>query len=93
MQNMQNLSPVQWQVSENVCALCDSERHLAHLVMLRSRWFAFDATRSNEQGTGFKLLGSFARLETAMEIIESETLGIRQTAVQQPLHLHLPSAA
>jgi hypothetical protein len=66
----------QWFVSDNVCALCDHDRHLAHIVRQGSQWFAFDATRPNPEGLGCLFLGSFARSLTAMEFAQSETLKI-----------------
>jgi hypothetical protein len=65
-----------WFVSDNICALCDHERHLAHIVRQGSQWFAFDATRPNPEGLGCLFLGSFARSLTAMELAESETLNL-----------------
>jgi hypothetical protein len=63
-----------WFISDSVCALCDRERHLAHIVRQGRQWFAFDATRPGPEGLGCLFLGSFARILTAMEFAESETL-------------------
>jgi len=79
---MQNLALAQWYTSDNVCCLCDLERHLAHIVRIRDQWFAFDATHPNGGGIGFVFLGSFARKQTAMEAAESETI---QPAIQMSL--------
>ena len=64
-----------WYVSENVCALCDPERHLAHVVRLRSQWFVIDATHSSAEKMGCLFIGSFARRQTAMQTAEAEVLG------------------
>jgi hypothetical protein len=71
---MQFLSQPQWYVSGQACALCDQERHLAHIVRANDKWFAYDATHSDRGGTGFLLLGSFVRRVTAMEAAQAETL-------------------
>lgn len=70
---MTDIQP-QWYVSESVCALCDQGRHLAHIVRVGPRWFAFDATRRKREGIGCLLLGSFARQSAAMEAAESATV-------------------
>jgi hypothetical protein len=71
---MQNISLAQWYTSDNVCCLCDLERHLAHIVRIRDQWFAFDAIHPDGKGIGFVFLGSYARRQTAMEAAESETI-------------------
>jgi hypothetical protein len=71
---MQFVSQPQWYVSGEACALCDQERHLAHIVRANDKWFAYDATHPNGEGTGFLLLGSFVRRVTAMEAAQSATL-------------------
>lgn len=60
-----------WRMSDRVCGLCDQERHLAHIVKLGGRWFAFDATHSSAEGNGFLFLGSFAGRAAAMNAAES----------------------
>jgi hypothetical protein len=96
---MQNFPIAEWYVSDNVCGLCDSERHLAHVVKVRSQWHAFDATHPNEQRTGCLFLGSFARKLTAMEAAESETLKLEtrvsfnSVSPDSERIRHLPSAA
>src|SRR5579871_3531538 len=72
---MQHITLAQWYVSDNICALCDSERHLAHVANVRGLWFVFDATHPNNNELGCRLLGTFARKLTAMEAAESELLG------------------
>jgi len=71
---MQYVSQPQWYVSGQACALCDQERHLAHVVRANDKWFAYDATHPDRDGTGFLLLGSFVRRCTAMEAAQVETL-------------------
>ena len=42
-------------------------------------WFAFDATRQDKKGTGFRFLGSFVNRKTAMQAVESETIQTEAT--------------
>lgn len=59
-----------WRNSPEICALADRERHLGHIVQIGGRWYAFDATHSNEESDGFRNLGSFANLASAKEAVE-----------------------
>jgi len=72
---MANSVLAKWYVSENVCALCDPERHLAHVVRLRSQWFVIDATHTSFEKLGCLFIGSFARRQAAMQAAEAEVLG------------------
>ncbi len=76
-----------WFISDSVCALCDRERHLAHIVKQGSQWFAFDATRPATEGLGCLFLGSFARIFTAMEFAESETLNTPARVACRPVSI------
>jgi hypothetical protein len=58
-----------WKNSEYVCAFSDDERHLGH-IFRTEHWNAYDATRLNEASGGFKYLGSFVDLATAMLAVE-----------------------
>jgi hypothetical protein len=58
-----------WKNSEYVCALSDDERHFGHVIRTE-HWTAYDATRLNEASGGFKYLGAFADLATAMQAVE-----------------------
>jgi hypothetical protein len=60
----------EWQIADGVCALCDSERHLAHIVLVGDRWFVFDATHTGETEAGFFFVGSYAEREAAMDAAE-----------------------
>lgn len=71
---MHDVTLAQWFVADNLCALCDSERHLAHVVKVRGLWLVFDATQLSGDESGCNLLGTFARKLTAMEAAESELL-------------------
>jgi len=82
---MQSVTFPQWFVSDQVCALSDPERHLAHIVRIGEQWFAFDATRPNREGTGFAFLGSFVRRMTAMEAAESATLQLAGPIAMTPV--------
>lgn len=79
---MEFVSQPQWYISGRACALCDQERHLAHIVRANDKWFAYDATHPNVEGSGFLLLGSFQRRLTAMEAAQSDTLN-SETEVPQ----------
>jgi hypothetical protein len=78
------LSQPQWYVSGQACALCDQERHLAHVVRANDKWFAYDATHSDSAGSGFLLLGSFVRRLTAMEAAQTETLRTESEVPEAP---------
>lgn len=81
---MQFISEPQWYVSGHACALCDQERHLAHIVKAGDRWFAYDATHADRDGRGFLLLGSFIRRLTAMEAAQAETLRTENDIPEAP---------
>jgi hypothetical protein len=81
---MQFESHPQWYVSGQACALCDQERHLAHIVKANDKWFAYDATHANVEGSGFLLLGSFVRRLTAMEAAQAEILRTDAEVPQAP---------
>jgi len=66
--NLQAL-PV-WRNSTAICALADGERHLGHILEIGGRWYAFDATHSDEKSNGFRNLGSFASRESAKQVVE-----------------------
>jgi len=59
-----------WRDSPSICSLADFERHLGHVVRADKLWLAFDATRVNETGTGFRLLGSCTSITAAKHAIE-----------------------
>ncbi len=71
---MQPVTLAKWFISDNICALCDSERHLAHVVRVRGLWLVFDATHLSGDESGCNLLGTFARKLTAMDAAEAELL-------------------
>jgi len=67
-----------WRDSAAVCALADGERHLGHIVRIGANWHAFDATHFNEEGNGFRSLGTFASIlaaKAAVEQARSESFG------------------
>jgi L-amino acid N-acyltransferase YncA len=64
------LTPPVWRESATICALADEERHLGHAMRTGRRWHAFDATRSNDESTGFCPLGTFASVAAAKEAVE-----------------------
>jgi hypothetical protein len=59
-----------WRDSSSVCALADGQRHLGHVVRAGNCWLAFDATRSNSTGTGFRLIGSWMNVAVAKRALE-----------------------
>jgi hypothetical protein len=58
-----------WRHSQHICALSDNDRHLGHIVKTRD-WHAYDATRRDETSGGFKYLGEFGDVATAMLAVE-----------------------
>jgi hypothetical protein len=58
-----------WRNSEYVCAFSDDERHLGHVIRT-GQWNAYDATRPDEASGGFKYLGAFVDLATAIQAVE-----------------------
>jgi hypothetical protein len=67
-----------WKNSKYVCALSDNERHLGHVIKTE-QWNAYDATRLNEASGGFKHLGAFVDLATAMQAVERSVERIRES--------------
>ena len=66
-----------WQDSEDISALVDSERYLAHVIEIAGRWLAFDATHRNDSGRGFAFLGARDSLVEAKDLVESALRGER----------------
>jgi hypothetical protein len=64
-----------WRDSTSVCALADGQRHLGHIVRAGDCWLAFDATRSNGTGTGFRLIGSWMDIAVAKRALEEVLIG------------------
>lgn len=69
-----------WRDSTYLSALSDDERHYGHAVR-NEKWQAFDATRSNDAGDGFKYLGYFDTREEAKAAVEDATRGLRRPQV------------
>ncbi len=63
-----------WRMSENVCALADSERHLGHIQRFGTEWLACDGTHLSESGCGFRVLGSYPDIHSAMNAVELATI-------------------
>jgi len=61
---------LEWRNSARICALTDGERHIGHIVKNGRHWQAFDASRRNEAGDGFRFLGTFAAAESARQAVE-----------------------
>lgn len=59
-----------WRHSDHICALSDGERHVGHIVKIGGRWHAFDAMHSNDNGDGFRSLGSYASESPAKIAVE-----------------------
>jgi hypothetical protein len=67
----------EWRNSTSVCALADGERHYGHIVKIDGRWYAFDATHPDDQGTGFRRLGSYASTSSAKQAVEKSAWAMR----------------
>ena len=72
----------EWRNSFSVCALADRERHFGHVVKMGSQWHAFDATRFNDEGNGFRSLGNFVSLQVAKKATEMACLYARDLTVR-----------
>ena len=67
-----------WETSADVCALCDEERHLGHVVKIANRWAAYDTTKLNLSCTGFLCLGTFASQAAARHAVEQSANALGQ---------------
>lgn len=63
-----------WWNSQEVCVLSDAERHLGHAIQFHGRWYAFDATRRNTEGTDFAFVGAFGSSDAARRNVEQMAL-------------------
>ena len=64
-----NMNP-EWRNSTSVCAFANGERHYGHIVKIEGRWYAFDATHPDADGSGFRRLGSFVGARSAKQAVE-----------------------
>ena len=71
------LTVPEWRNSGSICALADVERHYGHIAKIDGRWYAFDATHSDDEGTGFRRLGSYASISSAKQAVERSTWDVR----------------
>ncbi len=67
-----------WWNSQEVCVLSDGERHLGHAIQFHGRWYAFDATRRNTEGTDFAFVGAFGSSDAARRNVEQMALKERE---------------
>ncbi len=67
-----------WWNSQKVCVLSDAERHLGHTIQFHGRWYAFDATRRNTEGTDFAFVGAFGSSDAAQRNVEQAALNERE---------------
>ena len=75
MEGLRN-EPV-WHRSGDICAVSDGDRHLGHIVRTDA-WEAYDATKLNGNGTGFKYLGQFERsVDAELAVNKSLTMSAR----------------
>ena len=58
-----------WCDAEDFCTLADGERHLGHIVYT-GEWEAYDGTRPNDTGDGFRELGAFQTVALAKMAVE-----------------------
>ncbi len=59
-----------WRDGEELCAIADNFRHLGHIVRTDS-WHAYDATKLNDVGDGFKYLGPHTTAKEAKGSVEN----------------------
>ena len=64
------MADLAWRYSPHICALSDGERHVGHIVKIGGRWHAFDAMHSNDNGDGFRTLGTYASEGPARDVVE-----------------------
>jgi hypothetical protein len=67
---MRDPATLTWRHSVHICALSDGERHVGHIVKIGGRWHAFDAMHSNDNGDGFRSLGTYASESPAKNVVE-----------------------
>jgi|SRR5579863_2807307 len=62
-----------WRDSDYICALAGDHRHLGHVVQADTLgvWHAYDATKLNAAGNGFKYAGQFDTLADAKAAVEN----------------------
>jgi hypothetical protein len=72
-----------WWNSQKVCVLSDAERHLGHAIQFHGRWYAFDATHRNTEGTDFAFLGAFGSSDAARRNVEQMALEDRERPYPQ----------
>ena len=77
MINLNNLTAPEWRNSASICALADEERHYGHIVKIDGRWYAFDATHPDDEGSGFHRLGSYASTRSAKQAVERSAWELR----------------
>ncbi len=65
-----DVADLTWRHSDHICALSDGERHVGHIVKIGGRWHAFDAMHSNDNGDGFRSLGTYAAERPAKNAVE-----------------------
>ena len=58
-----------WRDSEYICALADDDRHLGHAIQTGG-WHAYDGTKLDSDGAGFKYLGQFKTAAEAKVAVE-----------------------
>ena len=61
--------------AENLSVLVDSERWLAHAVVVDTLWLVFNATHLSNSGRGFAFLGGRNTLEHAKELADRSIRG------------------
>jgi hypothetical protein len=74
---LRRLKSATWLDSENLSILADSDRWLAHAVIVDKRWLVFNATHLSDSGRGFEFLGGRNSLEHAKELAERSIHGER----------------
>ena len=82
LSNGQGAGERSWRHSEHICTFADNERHLGHLIKTDG-WHAYDATRPNGTSGGFKYLGEFGDIATAMLAVEAAVARVFHTRAMQ----------
>ncbi len=81
-----------WWNSEEVCVLADAERHLGHAIQFHGKWYAFDATHRNTEGTDFAFVGAFGGCDAARRNVEQMALKERERPVVESAPAQPPKA-
>src|SRR5258708_2538318 len=71
-----------WRDSDHICTIADDERHFGHVVQL-NRWNAYDATKLNAAGDGFRYLGEFDTVCDAKDAVEVSIAAVARPEIKK----------